>query len=481
MQHDTELNRSVDRDLANVAVAHRVHQVKVHGIATGEVELPHPTKRHARQLNGCRCRPDHEHRVPTDPQRLGLLVALHHDVVRQEPHLSTHIDGHIACAAYRTHLGKLQRSCDRHRRSVDRRDLNDLRLIHLSGRRCNDETIADPPPWRIRECDTAGACRHVCGQARPRRSNLATVERHRPALHGEHLIAKVCQCRRWRSRRGAGERDDGPACERCGCRADLQTPTIDDDVACGDGDVGIGGHERTLGEAYASLGQVLKKVHRDAESLAAHERGVALSPAYATGHQWYSYGLGSNGRWDESIREMETAHKLDPLAHVITLSLAIAYDGAERFADASPLYAQGLAQQPQAWYAWRFRFWHELALKRYDEAAAALLMALEDPASDSYEELARLAPRWINPGTRAAATDSLIATGPVFAALALARWTRSDSVAVAVMERAVRDPRQVDARSSFAMYALLGPRLRADPRLKPSFRALGFPSSAKSP
>ncbi|WP_373063350.1 hypothetical protein [Gemmatimonas sp.] len=107
-------------------------------------------------------------------------------------------------------------------------------------------------------------------------------------------------------------------------------------------------------------------------------------------------------------------------------------------------------------------------------------MALKDPASDRYEDLARLAPRWINPGTRAAATDSLIATGPVIAALALARAMRSDSVAVAVVERAVRDPRQVEARSAWGMYALLGPCLRVDPRLNPAFRALGYPDVTAS-
>jgi len=56
----------------------------------------------------------------------------------------------------------------------------------------------------------------------------------------------------------------------------------------------------------------------------------------------------------------------------------------------------------------------------------------------------------------------------------LARSMRSDSVAMAVMERAVHDSRQVDARSASAMYALLGPRLRADPRLQPTLRALGY-------
>ena len=43
---------------------------------------------------------------------------------------------------------------------------------------------------------------------------------------------------------------------------------------------------------------------------------------------------------------------------------------------------------------------------------------------------------------------------------------RSHSVAMAVMERAVHDSRQVDA--------LLGPRLRADPRLQPTLRELGY-------
>jgi len=231
----------------------------------------------------------------------------------------------------------------------------------------------------------------------------------------------------------------------------------------------------TLGEAYASLGRVLDQRHRFQESLAAFERGIALSPAYATGHQWYSYVLMSTGRWDEGIREMEAAHRLDPLAHVITLSLAFAYDGADRFADASPLYAQGLAQQPQSWYAWRLRFSHDLALKRFDDAADALLMSIEDPATDKHEIVARFGPQWRDPATREAATDSLIASGPAFASVTLARWMRSDSVVLAVMRRIPGDPREIEVRSAWGAMTVLGPRLRADPRLQPTLRALGFP------
>jgi eukaryotic-like serine/threonine-protein kinase len=229
-----------------------------------------------------------------------------------------------------------------------------------------------------------------------------------------------------------------------------------------------------LGEGYVSLGEVLSKVDREAEALAAFERGITLSPGYATGHQWYGYELLGSPRFAEGVREMEIAHRLDPLAHVITISLAMAYDGDDRFADASPLYAQGLAQSPEAWYGWRLKFGHELALRKPEEAAAALLMAVKDRAIDKGEVIRRLAPMWKDPATRERATDELIASGPAFAAVPLARWMRSDSVLIAAFERFARDPEQVEARSAWAINSLLGPRLRADVRLAPSFRKLGY-------
>jgi serine/threonine-protein kinase len=232
----------------------------------------------------------------------------------------------------------------------------------------------------------------------------------------------------------------------------------------------------TLGEAYASLGETLEKGERYADALPAFERAIALSPAYATGHQWYSYGLMSHRRFNEGIREMEVAHRLDPLAHVITLSLAIAYAGQDRHADAAPLFAQGLAQQPQAWYAWRFRFSHDLARGRFDDAAVDLQTTLGGRSVDNYPVLARFAPLWADPLTREMATDSLIAKGPVFAAVSLARFMRSDSVVMAVLQRAVQDPEQHEARIAWGMYAYYGPRLREDPRLQPIFRALGYPA-----
>lgn len=188
----------------------------------------------------------------------------------------------------------------------------------------------------------------------------------------------------------------------------------------------------------------------------------------------------ANRRFDDGIREMEVAHRLDPLAHVITLSLAIAYAGQDRHAEAAPLFAQGLAQQPQAWYAWRFRFSYDLARGRLDEAAVALQAALGGRSIDNYPVLARFAPLWADPSMRQMATDSLIAKGPVFAAVSLARFMRSDSVVTAVLERAVRNPEQVEARIAWGMYAYYGPRLREDARLQPIFRRLGYPEVASA-
>lgn len=88
----------------------------------------------------------------------------------------------------------------------------------------------------------------------------------------------------------------------------------------------------SAGEAYISLGNLLDSRGRDAEAAEAFANGIRLSPNYPTGHQWYSYSLVTLNRWDEAVSEMEVAHRLDPLSHVITLSLAIAYDGSDRFA-----------------------------------------------------------------------------------------------------------------------------------------------------
>ena len=89
-------------------------------------------------------------------------------------------------------------------------------------------------------------------------------------------------------------------------------------------------------------------------------------------------------------------------------------------------------------------------------------------------------PQWRDPATREATTDVLIASGPTFASVTLARWMRSDSVVLAVMRRIPGDPREIEVRSAWGAMTVLGPRLRTDPRLQLTLRALGYPSAAKA-
>jgi TolB-like protein len=240
-----------------------------------------------------------------------------------------------------------------------------------------------------------------------------------------------------------------------------------------------------LGEAYASLGEALSVSGRRKEGMMpAFERAVALSPSYATGRQWYSYELQNVNRWDEGIREMEIAHRLDPLSHVITLSLAVAYDGADRFAEATPLYAQGLAQSPEAYYAWVTRFAHDLALGQLDQAAVALRTGLKGPGltidSRHSPAMIRLAEQWRDPALRETATDAIIQSGEALQAIALARWLRGEAAAVETVEAAAGDGRLKNVAIQLAIYAVLGPKLRVEPRVEAALRVAGFETTAES-
>ncbi|MEP7002739.1 MAG: protein kinase, partial [bacterium] len=227
-----------------------------------------------------------------------------------------------------------------------------------------------------------------------------------------------------------------------------------------------------LGEAYVSLGNLLDGRTPAAESDSAFATGIRLSPNYATGHQWYSYHLGGMSRWDEAITEMEAAHRLDPLSHVITLSLAILYDGVDRFADATPLYAQGFGQSPEAWYGWGVKVGHELALGHVGQAVVAYRRWLVGMHDDTTLAL-NLERELQDPATRGVAIQKMVARHDMHSAVAFARWLSGDDAAIALLERtpsAGRGP-----TPDGLLYVILGPRLRANPRIRALGPKLGGP------
>ena len=243
----------------------------------------------------------------------------------------------------------------------------------------------------------------------------------------------------------------------------------------------------TLGEAHASLGEVLEGWMRWSDATVEFEQAVRLAPRYPTGHQWYAYNLQLHARWDEAVREMDIAHQLDPLSHVITLSLANLYDGADRFADATPLYAQGLAQSPEAWYAWMGRVGHELALGHVDSAAASFRRVQRFEGVDS-ATAARTERGLVDPATRDATVDELIQGDDLSshhasllnhrAALAFARWTRDDATVYRVLERMAG--KGTGSTPIIMAYSILGPKLRANPRVQALMIKFGAPPPGAS-
>ena len=78
-----------------------------------------------------------------------------------------------------------------------------------------------------------------------------------------------------------------------------------------------------LAEAYASLANVLKVYDRD--WLAAERRyrqALQLNPNYVHGYRGYAALLAANGRFTESMQQIEHAHELDPLSVVVNMEMA---------------------------------------------------------------------------------------------------------------------------------------------------------------
>ncbi|MGD8868344.1 MAG: tetratricopeptide repeat protein [Gemmatimonadales bacterium] len=104
--------------------------------------------------------------------------------------------------------------------------------------------------------------------------------------------------------------------------------------------------DETLGEAHIALAQI--KAHEWDWSGASEEfeRGLRLSPGYASGHQWYGTHLGLIGRSEDSIREMERARELDPLSLIINANVGMVLRWAGRHEEAVKALRRTLELDP---------------------------------------------------------------------------------------------------------------------------------------
>jgi TolB-like protein/tetratricopeptide (TPR) repeat protein len=105
------------------------------------------------------------------------------------------------------------------------------------------------------------------------------------------------------------------------------------------------------GEAYASLASIeLDEEKAEAEFLEA----IELSPNYVNAYLWYSMFLGvRQGRYEESLRQLEKAVELDPLSDIVQFNYAKAVWASGRAEQAMALMLENVRRNPDFPYNYK--------------------------------------------------------------------------------------------------------------------------------
>jgi TolB-like protein/Flp pilus assembly protein TadD len=84
--------------------------------------------------------------------------------------------------------------------------------------------------------------------------------------------------------------------------------------------------DETLAEAHAALGYLKFRIDWDWDAADKEfMRAIELKPGYATAHEWYALFLAIQRRLDESLKEINKAHDLDPLSLSVNSGLGRIY------------------------------------------------------------------------------------------------------------------------------------------------------------
>ena len=144
-----------------------------------------------------------------------------------------------------------------------------------------------------------------------------------------------------------------------------------------------------LAEANAALGQL--KVYLAPFDFASGDRAlrhaVELNPGWAIAHQFLAVSLLEQGRLEEGVRELETAHALDPLSGFITRFLAFAHTLRGDDARAITVYRSAASLGPAFATNWDADLYRQAGVP--DEGLAELARTSQGRESDPYVRLNR--------------------------------------------------------------------------------------------
>jgi TolB-like protein/Tfp pilus assembly protein PilF len=222
----------------------------------------------------------------------------------------------------------------------------------------------------------------------------------------------------------------------------------------------------TSAEVHTSLAFVFFNYDYDwAAAAESFKRSIALDPEYATAHHWYGLMLSGMGSHEAGLRELQEAHRLDPLSGIIGANLGRVYyymgqydaslDAFRKTMQLDPNFGEGLLR-----FGWLYD-----QLGRYDEAIQAYTTAgrsgtmVKGSLGHAYARAGR------RREAEAVLADLIAESGrkqvdPYEIALVQSGLGHSDEAFRALNQA-------IDARSGLIVYAQVDPKLsplRKDPR-----------------
>jgi TolB-like protein/DNA-binding winged helix-turn-helix (wHTH) protein len=132
----------------------------------------------------------------------------------------------------------------------------------------------------------------------------------------------------------------------------------------------------SLAEAHAALGMVA--CHYDFDWPTAereYKKAFELNPNYASAHQYYALGLMAHGRFAEAEAQLDTARRLDPLALVVDVDLALLRKFQRDFEGVIAVSKSVLERDPNYRFGISMLSVGYLCQRRYDDYLAVIAKA----------------------------------------------------------------------------------------------------------
>jgi TolB-like protein/DNA-binding winged helix-turn-helix (wHTH) protein len=145
----------------------------------------------------------------------------------------------------------------------------------------------------------------------------------------------------------------------------------------------------SLAEAHAAMGMVA--CHYDYDWPTAereYKKAFELDPSYASAHQYYALGLMAHGRFAEAEQQLDVARRLDPLALIVDVDLALLRKFQRDFESAIAVSKSILQRDPNYRFAYSMLTISLFCEHRYDEYLAAMAKIPHDEGFATTEDFA---------------------------------------------------------------------------------------------